>query len=201
MLIWGLLWLETITLTFGFSNSTWGLVGGFSFFISMTIYRERKSLIKLPEFFLFTIVGTICVVFANSLAVYLSSFFERSQVTVAPNIFPDAIHIITIVIALLMVFFLEADLKDGATTEDAGAHVPANLQKLNDPSVLRELVALEEELLSLSVRKDKERLDVLLSDCFFEIGASGRLFDKAAIIADLQTEVYKGQERKVVVTQ
>lgn len=52
----------------------------------------------------------------------------------------------------------------------------------------RELQALEEQLLQHSTRASAVALDELLCDDFIEFGASGEVFDKAAIIASLSSE-------------
>jgi hypothetical protein len=48
--------------------------------------------------------------------------------------------------------------------------------------------ALEERLLSYGVRHSRDDLDLLLADDFVEFGASGRTFDKRAIVAALAEE-------------
>ena len=50
------------------------------------------------------------------------------------------------------------------------------------------LRSLEEDLLRPEVRKSRERINELLADEFVEFGSSGRVFDKAGIIAALQQE-------------
>lgn len=50
------------------------------------------------------------------------------------------------------------------------------------------LRALEQELLETAVRHQAARVAALLADDFVEIGSSGRLWSKAAIIASLQEE-------------
>lgn len=45
--------------------------------------------------------------------------------------------------------------------------------------------ALEEDLLDPAVRSDPERLEGLLADEFVEFGSSGRVWDKAAVVAEL----------------
>jgi hypothetical protein len=45
---------------------------------------------------------------------------------------------------------------------------------------------LEETLMDPAVRADSERAAALIGDDFTEIGKSGRIYDKAAIIAELQ---------------
>jgi hypothetical protein len=51
-----------------------------------------------------------------------------------------------------------------------------------------EVRALELSLLNQSVRKDAARVALLLTDDFQEFGASGRIYSKAEIIAELQGE-------------
>ena len=51
------------------------------------------------------------------------------------------------------------------------------------------LVDLERELHKKSTRRSKEKLDGLLHDDFKEIGALGRVYDKAQIIEELQNEI------------
>ncbi len=55
-------------------------------------------------------------------------------------------------------------------------------------ATIKDLRELEERLLVTSVRRSPEQLNFLLADDFIEIGASGRVYDKAAIIEDLQQE-------------
>ncbi len=50
------------------------------------------------------------------------------------------------------------------------------------------LKALEERLLDQDIRRRADQVAALLADDFVEIGASGRRFDKAAIIRDLASE-------------
>lgn len=50
------------------------------------------------------------------------------------------------------------------------------------------LFALEQRLLEPDIRGSADELDLLLADGFREIGSSGRIFDKAAIIADLSQD-------------
>ena len=51
-----------------------------------------------------------------------------------------------------------------------------------------ELHRLEQTLLDPAVRRDAVQLDLLLDDAFQEIGASGRRYDKAQVIAALQED-------------
>jgi hypothetical protein len=50
------------------------------------------------------------------------------------------------------------------------------------------LHTLEEQLLQPSVRKDPAALSYLIADDFLEFGTSGRVYDKAAILAALASE-------------
>jgi hypothetical protein len=50
------------------------------------------------------------------------------------------------------------------------------------------LKSLEERLLDPTVRRDPEAVSSHLTDDFLEFGGSGRVFDKAAILEDLQDE-------------
>lgn len=51
-----------------------------------------------------------------------------------------------------------------------------------------ELRALEEQLLQPSTRKDPATLSNLIADDFLEVGASGRVYDRAAILTALASE-------------
>lgn len=55
-----------------------------------------------------------------------------------------------------------------------------------------ELKHLEETLLSPEVRRSRERLDALLADDFLEYGASGRIYDKSALL-EMTGKTYDGQ--------
>lgn len=55
-------------------------------------------------------------------------------------------------------------------------------------SLASHLQQLENELLRPATRRDRQRLDSLLADEFREFGASGRVFDKGSIIAELSAE-------------
>ena len=55
-------------------------------------------------------------------------------------------------------------------------------------SVARVLLQLEEGLLQHSTRKDRPRVESLLTEEFLEFGSSGRVFTKAEILDSLQTE-------------
>ncbi len=57
------------------------------------------------------------------------------------------------------------------------------------PTDLRDhLKSLEEHLLNPAIRRDPALVAPLLADNFIEFGASGRVFDKASILEDLQNE-------------
>ena len=51
-----------------------------------------------------------------------------------------------------------------------------------------EIRALEECLLTREARADREQLDSLMADDFFEFGSSGRVWDKAAVLRELPGE-------------
>ncbi len=53
-----------------------------------------------------------------------------------------------------------------------------------------EIRALEERLLTREARADREQLDSLIADDFFEFGSSGRVWDKAAVLRELPAEEY-----------
>ncbi|KAB7774560.1 MULTISPECIES: nuclear transport factor 2 family protein [Xanthomonas] len=57
-----------------------------------------------------------------------------------------------------------------------------------DAAVQRALVALELELLEPAVRASAARVAELLDDAFVEFGASGRCFDKPAVLQALPAE-------------
>jgi hypothetical protein len=52
----------------------------------------------------------------------------------------------------------------------------------------RELIRLERSLMEPGVRKSPERLRELLAPDFLEFGSSGRVFDREAIVRELQSE-------------
>jgi hypothetical protein len=52
----------------------------------------------------------------------------------------------------------------------------------------RELIRLEQSLFERDVRASPDRLEELLAPDFLEIGSSGRVFDRAAIVRELQSE-------------
>ena len=60
-------------------------------------------------------------------------------------------------------------------------------------------MAAERALLQPAVRADHSRLDALLDAGFREIGASGRLFDRATIMSELQAE--EGGVSEAVITE
>jgi hypothetical protein len=53
---------------------------------------------------------------------------------------------------------------------------------------LDEVLALERELQTAAGRGDRDRLEALLADDFREVGASGRVWDRAAILDLLAAE-------------
>jgi hypothetical protein len=53
---------------------------------------------------------------------------------------------------------------------------------------IESLIKLEKELLNPNVRKDFDRLNDLLHEDFFEIGTSGKAYDKAIILDRLPKE-------------
>lgn len=57
-----------------------------------------------------------------------------------------------------------------------------------DENLDRQLLALEERLLRHEVRHSRPALEELLADGFVEHGASGRVYDRAQIIAALLAE-------------
>lgn len=59
---------------------------------------------------------------------------------------------------------------------------------MTNPELTAHLRQLEEELLRPTTRHNPQRAAELLADDFREFGASGRIFDKAAILAELATE-------------
>ena len=58
----------------------------------------------------------------------------------------------------------------------------------DDRAALDHVIGLEHRLLEPSTRGDRAQLERLLHPDFEEIGASGRVFDRAGIIAQLTTE-------------
>ena len=50
------------------------------------------------------------------------------------------------------------------------------------------LRALEQQLLQPEVRRDREKLENILGDEFYEVGSSGRVFDRATIIDTMISE-------------
>jgi len=57
-----------------------------------------------------------------------------------------------------------------------------------DINLAQKIQALEELLLRPEVRENSARVSGLIANDFFEIGASGRTFDKAAIVQSLSNE-------------
>jgi hypothetical protein len=79
--------------------------------------------------------------------------------------------------------------KDGATlvaTLRRNEHNSTNISSFMD--IAAHLRQLEEQLLHPSTRKDPATLSRLIADDFLEFGASGRVYDKAAILAALASE-------------
>ena len=60
-----------------------------------------------------------------------------------------------------------------------------------------EILALEQRLLDPAVRRDAAALAALLDPDFTEIGQSGRLWDRAAVLADLPAETEADFSRTV----
>ena len=63
-----------------------------------------------------------------------------------------------------------------------------------DIDLVQAIQNLEEQLLKPEVRANPTRVSELLADDFFEIGASGRTFDKVAIVQSLSNDA--GQQPK-----
>lgn len=60
---------------------------------------------------------------------------------------------------------------------------------MTTPEALNELLTgLERELLDPAVRRDRARLHALLDAEFVEVGASGRVYTKAALVAHLSDD-------------
>lgn len=55
-------------------------------------------------------------------------------------------------------------------------------------SIETTVMKLERELLDPTARSDRHRLDALLADDFFEVGATGRSFGKADVLSRLPHE-------------
>jgi hypothetical protein len=72
------------------------------------------------------------------------------------------------------------------TQKPDGRFVTGALDPMSD--ITASLRQLEECLLDPGVRKDSAQLDSLLGDDFREFGSSGRIFNKADIIAHLQNK-------------
>ena len=60
----------------------------------------------------------------------------------------------------------------------------------NDPALLNHLRQLEETLVRPEVRSSPERVGALLHPQFTEFGSSGRIFDRAAILAEIASETH-----------
>jgi hypothetical protein len=58
------------------------------------------------------------------------------------------------------------------------------------------LKALEEQLLDPAVRQSRESVAALISDDFVEIGASGRVYDKAQVVEGLAQERFASQTKR-----
>jgi hypothetical protein len=58
----------------------------------------------------------------------------------------------------------------------------------SDPSLERELRDLEESHLRPDVRSSAQAIEAILADDFVEFGSSGRVYDRAAVIASLSGE-------------
>jgi len=56
---------------------------------------------------------------------------------------------------------------------------------------------LEEQLLQPEIRRSADQVSYLLADEFVEFGSSGRVFDKAQIIASLQQEKEQAAQRTI----
>ncbi|MGG9999686.1 DUF4440 domain-containing protein [Pseudovibrio ascidiaceicola] len=54
--------------------------------------------------------------------------------------------------------------------------------------MLEVLLSLESQLLQPSVRGDRQQLELMLHPDFIEIGASGRMYDRAQVLAELPRE-------------
>jgi len=50
---------------------------------------------------------------------------------------------------------------------------------------------LEESLLVSEIRHDLQQVEPLIADDFIELGSSGRIFNKASILEELQDEPYR----------
>lgn len=66
-----------------------------------------------------------------------------------------------------------------------------------DPDLIAHLRRLEEELLRPEVRRSRAALEALLAPDFVEIGRSGRVYDRATIVAALASEAGAGSDRPV----
>jgi hypothetical protein len=54
---------------------------------------------------------------------------------------------------------------------------------------LEQVIDLERQLHRLDVRRDRDRLEQLLTPDFTEIGVSGRIYDRLAIMVELQHDL------------
>ncbi|WP_162265087.1 hypothetical protein [Polycladidibacter stylochi] len=106
MVYWAVFESEATLPPLGISENMWPMVAVFAFMMPSLLYKEHKLRLKLPAVFILTTIGTIWVVFANALAVYLSLFFVQSESITALNILLDAIHIISIAPALFLGLWL-----------------------------------------------------------------------------------------------
>ena len=60
---------------------------------------------------------------------------------------------------------------------------------LDSGDLLEHLSQLELTIQQLNVRRDRQRLDLLLHDAFVEFGRSGKRYDKAGILEQLPAEI------------
>jgi len=54
-----------------------------------------------------------------------------------------------------------------------------------DQSLVDEIRAVEQQLLTPAIRASRDALDRLVSDRFVEFGSSGRVYDKQAVVAQM----------------
>jgi hypothetical protein len=59
---------------------------------------------------------------------------------------------------------------------------------ISDSELAQTLLALEQRLLQPEVRRSRQELEKLLAEDFVEIGSSGKIYNLAAIIAELDNE-------------
>lgn len=57
-----------------------------------------------------------------------------------------------------------------------------------DPVLVAHLLDLESDLLRPEIRRSRDRLEALLAPDFLELGASGRTYDRASLVAALADE-------------